>query len=90
MKIARRTFLLGAGVFVASPVLANLPPTAHEGARALSPPLPLPLQPPAEPAEGTDLVFKIDGWSVRNTGMRVSAHDEVWFTVNHLWRTAWR
>ena len=82
MKMARRTFLVGAGVLAASPVLANLLSTADEVARSL------PALPPlaAGAANGTDLVFKIDGWSVQDSGAR----DEMWFSLNRSWRTAWR
>jgi len=80
MRVTRRTFLVGAGVFVASPALANLPSTARESKRAL-PPLPS-----AALANGTGLVFKIDGWSTHE----LQAGDEVWFTFNQSWRTAWR
>jgi hypothetical protein len=82
MKMSRRTFLVGAGVFAASPVLANLPSTNNEVARAL-PPLPVLA---AGAANGTGLVFKIDGWSAHDSGAR----DEIWFTLNRSWRTAWR
>ena len=80
MKVTRRTFLVGAGVFAASPVLANVSSTAREGARTL------PLLPSADLANGTGLVFKIDGWSERDS----HARDEMWFTFNQSWRTAWR
>ena len=79
MKMSRRTFLFGAGVFAASPVLANLPSTNKEVAGAL------PLLPEGA-ANGTGLVFKIDGWSARDSGPR----DEMWFTINQSWRAAWR
>ena len=79
MKLSRRTFLVGAGVFAASPALANLLSTDNEVAPAL-PPL------PAGAANGTGLVFKIDGWSARDSGAR----DEMWFSVNRSWRAAWR
>ena len=79
MKISRRTFLVGAGVFAASPVLANLLSMDYEVARALPP-----LSAGAE--NGTGLVFKIDGWSAHDSGAR----DEIWFTLNRSWRTAWR
>ena len=79
MKMARRAFLVGAGVFAASPVLAHLLSSADEVAHAL-PPL------PAGAANGTGLVFKIDGWSARDSG----AGDEMWFSLNRSWRTAWR
>jgi hypothetical protein len=72
-------FLVGAGVFAASPVLASLLSTGNEVAPAL----------PALPAgaeDGSDLVFKIDGWSVRDSG----AGDEMWFSVNRSWRAVWR
>jgi hypothetical protein len=78
MKMARRTFLVGAGVLAASPVLANLVSTDLEVARAL-PPLP-------EAANGAGLAFKIDGWSARDSG----TCDEMWFSLNQSWRTAWR
>ena len=85
MKMARRTFLVGAGVFAASPVLANLLSTADEVARSL-PALP-PLRPlAAGAANRTGLVFKIDGWSVQDS----AARDEMWFSVNRSWRAAWR
>jgi len=80
MKVTRRTFLVGAGVFAASPVLANVSSTAREGARTL------PLLRSADLANGTGLVFKIDGWSERDS----HARDEMWFTFNQSWRTAWR
>jgi hypothetical protein len=76
MKMARRTFLIGAGVFAASPVLANLLSTDNEVAPALR----------AAAEDGPDLVFKIDGWSARDSG----AGDEMWFSVNRSWRAAWR
>jgi hypothetical protein len=80
MKVTRRAFLVGAGVFAASPVLANVSSRAREGARTL------PLPPSADLANGTGLVFKIDGWSERDS----HAGDEMWFTFNQSWRTAWR
>jgi hypothetical protein len=80
MKVTRRTFLVCAGVFAASPVLVNVSSTAREGARTL------PLLPSADLANGTGLVFKINGWSAHES----QARDEVWFTVNQSWRTAWR
>ena len=76
MKLSRRTFLVGAGVFAASPVLANLLSTDNEVAPAV----------PAVAEDGPDLVFKIDGWSARDSG----AGDEMWFSLNRSWRTAWR
>ena len=79
MKMSRRTFCVGAGVFAASPVLANLLSTDNEVAHAL-PPM------PAGAVNGTGLVFKIDGWSARDSGAR----DEMWFSVNRSWRAAWR
>ena len=92
MKIARRTFLVAAGVFAASPVLANLLASASDtGTRTL--PLSAPLPPLADAADQTDLVFKIDGWNVRDPLSidRVpAAGDEVWISVNQSWRTAWR
>jgi len=80
MKIARRTFLFAAGAFAASPVLAKLLPWAH----GVAPDLPV----PAAAAEQTDLVFRIDGWSARES--IASSCDELWLTVNKSWRTAWR
>ena len=80
MKVTRRTFLVDAGILAASPVLANLLSTAQESMRAL-PPLPS-----ADLANGTGLVFKIDGWSARDS----QARDEVWVTFNQSWRAAWR
>ena len=80
MKVTRRTFLVGASVFAASPVLANVSSTAREGARTL------PLLPSADLTTGTGLVFKIDGWSEHDA----HARDEMWFTFNQSWRTAWR
>jgi len=80
MKVTRRTFLVGTGVFVTSPVLANLLSTAQESMRAL-PPLPS-----ADLANGIGLVFKIDGWNAHDS----QARDEVWLTFNQSWRTAWR
>ena len=79
MDMSRRTFLVGAGVFATSPVLANLLTTDNEDASAL-PPL------AAGRVDGTDLVFKIDGWSVQDS----AARDEMWFSLNRSWRTAWR
>jgi hypothetical protein len=79
MKMARRTFLVGAGVFAASPLLANLLSTEIGVARAL-PPL------PEGAVNGAGLVFKIDGWSARDSG----AGDEMWFSLNRSWRAAWR
>ena len=79
MKLSRRTFLVGAGVFAASPVLANLLSTDNEVAGAL-PPL------AAGAANGTGFVLKIDGWSARDSG----TGDEMWFSVNRSWRAAWR
>ena len=76
MKLSRRTFIVGAGVFAASPVLANLLSMDNEVAPA----------PRAAAEDGPDLVFKIDGWSARDSG----AGDEVWFSVNRSWRAAWR
>jgi hypothetical protein len=79
MKMSRRTFLVGAGVFAASPVLAKLLSTDNEVAPAL-PALPTVAE------DGPDLVFKIDGWSARDSG----AGDEMWFSVNRSWRAVWR
>ena len=79
MKMSRRTFLVGTGAFAASPVLANLLSTDNEVARAL-PPL------PEGAVNGTGLVFKIDGWSARDSG----TCDEMWFALNRSWRAAWR
>jgi hypothetical protein len=79
MKMARRTFLVGAGVFAASPVLAHLLSSADEVAHALP-------RLPSGAANGSDLVFKIDGWSVQDS----AASDEMWFIVNRSWRAAWR
>jgi hypothetical protein len=47
------------------------------------------------------LLFKIDGWSVReelatdraalvDSAKRASAPDEMWLTISQSWRTAWR
>jgi hypothetical protein len=80
MKIARRTLLVGAGVFAASPVLPNIPSAAQEGKGALPP------SPSEDLANGTGFLFKIDGWSVRDS----QASNEMWFTFNQSWRTAWR
>jgi hypothetical protein len=92
MRIARRTFLVGAGVVAASPVLANLLTSASDnGTRAL--PLSAPLLPPADASDQSDLVFKIEGWNVRDalSSDRVpAAVDEAWISVNQSWRTAWR
>jgi hypothetical protein len=82
MKMARRRFLVSAGVFAASPVLANLLSMADEVAHALPPLRPL----AAGAANRTGLVFKIDGWSVQDS----AARDEMWFSVNRSWRAAWR
>jgi hypothetical protein len=79
MKMSRRAFLVGAGVFTASPALASLLSADYEVAPAL-PAL------PAAAAHGTDLVFKIDGWSVQDS----AARNEIWFSVNRSWRAAWR
>lgn len=82
MKVTRRTFIVGAGALAASTVLAKLLPSASDQARAL-PPLP---QQPVDATDGTDIVFKIDGWSLRDSGAR----DEMWFAVNQSWRAVWR
>jgi len=80
MNIGRRTLLVGAGVFAASPVFANLLAAGLEGTRTL-PPLPT-----ADLENGTGPVFRIDGWSAREP----QARDEMWFTFNQSWRTTWR
>jgi hypothetical protein len=103
LKTARRTFILGAGLFAASPVLANLLTPTNGKASALPPSAPaaLPPLPPATAADGTDLVFKIDGWSLReavapdgasmtHSSTRGPASNEAWLVVNKSWRTAWR
>ena len=79
MKIARRTFLFVAGAFAASPVLAKLLSSALDIAPESSS--------PAAAADQNELVFKIDGWSVRDGA---ALCDERWLTVNKLCRTAWR
>jgi hypothetical protein len=45
--------------------------------------LPTALATPA--ANATHLVFKIEGWSVPD-----DSADEVWISVGHSWRAAWR
>ena len=80
MKMSRRTFLFGAGVFAASPVLANFLTSTQDGPRAWAP------VPSAETTNAGDLVFKVDGWSPRDGGSR----DDLWLTVNQSWRGAWR
>jgi hypothetical protein len=94
MRIARRAFIRGAGLFVAAPVLASLPPSAADGwPLAVPSSAPLPPQSLDEPADGADVVFKIDGWSVRDPasiGRTALACDEVWISINRSWRTAWR
>jgi len=82
MKVTRRTFIVGAGALAASTVLAKLLSSATDEARAL-PPLP---QQPTDATDGTNIVFKIDGWSPRESGAR----DEMWFAVNQSWRAVWR
>jgi hypothetical protein len=79
MKIARRMFLVAAGAFAASPVLAKLLPKALDVAPGM----------PASPkADQNDLVFKIDGWSAHD---RVaSSCDERWLTINKSCRAVWR
>jgi hypothetical protein len=80
MNMTRRRFLVGTGVLAASSAFANRLSTAQESTRAL-PPLPSP-----DVANGTGLVFRIDGWSAHDS----QARGEVWVTFNQSWRTAWR
>lgn len=79
MKMARREFLVGTGAFVAAPALANLRVPVCDTAGASSTTTPPDVTSPSE------LIFRIDGWSAPH-----EAHDEVLFTVNQSWRTAWR
>ncbi|MGC4026559.1 MAG: hypothetical protein QM744_16310 [Mesorhizobium sp.] len=78
MKIARRTFFLGTGAFIAAPALADL--SAPRVNFALAPSI----EPDVE--RSGELIFKIDGWSVCEPGAR----DEIWLTADRSWRIAWR
>lgn len=81
MRIGRRTFILGTGLAAAAPAFAELFALARTYA---SPP-------PASPEES--IVFRIDGWSVRDDVTpddAPSKSDEMWISVNQSWRTAWR
>jgi len=77
-------------------VLADLLTSgANNGAHALRLSAPLPSQLAVDAVGETDLVFKIDGWSVRDDlatdgGSATPARDKVWVSVNRSWRTAWR
>ena len=82
MRIGRRTFILGTGLAAAAPAFADLLAFARTYA---SPP------PPSSPED--NLVFKIDGWSVRDDVTPDGAppkSDEVWISINQSWRIAWR
>jgi len=79
MRISRRIFIKSTSLAAAAPALASL--FAVSRVRA---------SPTTSPQH--DLVFKIDGWSARDF---VSTDDsppaeELWISVNHSWRTAWR
>jgi hypothetical protein len=45
----------------------------------------LPILPSTPAVNATDLVFKIEGWSIPN-----DSADERWIRVGRSWRTAWR
>jgi hypothetical protein len=82
MRIGRRTFILGTGLAAAAPAFANLIAVARTCA-----------SPSASPSPTDNLVFKIDGWSVRDPvsiDRTAPACDEVWISINQSWRTAWR
>lgn len=92
MKIARRTFLIGGGVFAASPAFANLLASASgDGAHAQ--PSSAPRPPVAGAAGQADLVFRIDGWDMRDPvapDHAPTAGSDAWIRVDQSWRTAWR
>jgi hypothetical protein len=49
--------------------------------------------PSASPSPPGNLVFRIDGWNVRDPvsiDRTPLACDEVWISINQSWRTAWR
>jgi hypothetical protein len=69
LTIAVRTFLLSAGLCAASPVLAKLVTLANGKAHSLPPLGPAVSLPQPQPtaADGSDFVFKIYGWSRRDS-----------------------
>jgi len=82
MRIGRRTFILGTGLAAAAPAFANLIAVARTCA-----------SPSASPSPTDNLVFRIDGWSVRDDVTPDGAppkSDEAWISINQSWRIAWR
>jgi hypothetical protein len=86
MRIGRRTFILGTGLAAAAPAFANLIAVARTCASPSA-------SPSLSPSPTDNLVFRIDGWSVRDSASidrNPLPCDEVWISINQSWRTAWR
>ena len=84
MQFARRTILLGAGVFAAVPVFAHLLAASRADPQGLPPSASTP--PLADAVTATEPAFRIDGWSLPGP----DAPDALWLALGGGWRTAWR
>jgi len=77
--IRRRSFLIGCGGIVASPVFAHV---AFASTTACDVPLSTPI---ADTACTQGVALRIDGWdSTADSG------DDVWVQINSSWRANWR
>jgi hypothetical protein len=85
--IGRRSFICNSVMVLAASVFADLFPVPA-APRPLSPELPARQYLPRA-TEANAVVFKIEGWSAADDGVRGTA-DHVWIRIGHSWRTAWR
>ena len=79
MRMGRRTFILSTGLAAGASALASLFAVSRAWALPLT-------------SSQAELVFKIDGWSARDfvSSDGASPAEEVWISINHSWRAAWR
>ena len=83
MIIDRRTFIQGSTLAASSSLLATLIPRSS----AEQPPQSERSEQRADEPAGSQVVFKIDGWSLDG---RRPDENEVFIRVSQSWRTAWR